>query len=175
MLQRATVGWHPRLFGFGRCAAGCAGIFSRCTTATAKPDRDFTPAGSIPRVILESNSRMEPRAPVTRSRDCGTTLSSLAEGRGAERAPLTRPAATLSPSDGERGENSTERRISRFEPLQPQDAQVFDFQGDDLEVHGESGRPERAPLTRPAATLSPSDGERGGLQLRPNRQHAMTP
>ena len=37
----------------------------------------------------------------------------------------------------DRGENSP-NPSSRFEPLQPQDTQVVDFQRGDLEVHGES-------------------------------------
>ena len=88
------------------------------------------------------------------------TLERLSGEYGVRIIPESERPMRGQPPAGPLMQEMAEGRISRFEPLQPQDAQVFDLQGGGFEVHAESGRPERAPLTRPAATLSPSDGER---------------
>ena len=62
----------------------------------------------------------------------GKQLKEFAEGKGS----LGAERAGASESLG-RGENSP-KAFSRFEPLQPQNAQVVDNQRGDLEVHGEA-------------------------------------
>jgi NADPH-dependent glutamate synthase beta subunit-like oxidoreductase len=153
----AVVGSGPA----GLCAAAQLNQAGHTVTVFERADR---PGGllmyGIPNMKLDKEQVVLRRIKQLEAEGIRFVCNTNVGGNYPGAHPRTAPVFSLaSPKGGEgRGENSP-KPFSRFEPLQPQDAQVVDNQRGDLEVHGEEAQGFTAQIPSPQPSPR-SGGER---------------